>query len=391
MRVLVTGQVEYRTSNAARFRVEAVVEVMRQLGHQVDIFEGHTFNKRVPSGPVGAVRYHVARPPQDLFRWWRAKVGVGYRLLDSAILREHFDIVYCYGSELSWLFASWWVAHKSQARLVVDVVEFYGFEDMTQSFSAFRSRIGSWLGILPCIPLLAHAIAVPSRRFLDLFHWFHRRVHLLPPFFCDLAPLSQIQSDDRTLKLVYAGNPGNKERLPMLFQALEMLDVPEGKRIVLRLVGIDQQSVKSIADAAGVARLLLRQDISIEAVGRVDVKRAREEISSADFSIAVRHRSRRVNFGFPSKVSESLCLGTPLICNVYSDIADYLEHGHNSILLQEDRPELLRDILLYCLAMSRGDRNFMRKKAAATGRAYFSANAVREVVERILSVETLTR
>ncbi|MDR5725836.1 MAG: hypothetical protein RB191_00040 [Terriglobia bacterium] len=385
MRILIAGNVEYRIPNAARFRVESVVEVMRQLGHRIDVFEGLAFDERPLSGQVSAVRYYAACLPRNWVQWWQAKIGIGFRLLNAAIRRDHYDIVYCYGSHLSWLYACRRVARSSRARFIVDVTEFYGLENMLQSFSAFRSRLGSWLGILLFIPLFADGIAVPSRRFRHLFQLLGHRAHLLPPFFCDMAPHDPSNFDDRTLKLVYAGQPSNKERLPLLFQTLAMLDVPNGKKIVLRLAGIDHHEVARIAGTAGVAELLSRQNMLVEGLGHMDVDKARVEVSSADFSIAIRPTSFRVNYGFPSKVAESLCLGTPVICNAYSDIAYYLKDGRDCVLLQQDCASSLRDILASCLAMGKSERDAMRTNAMATGRKCFSADAVKQVVVDLLT------
>lgn len=371
MRILVTGHVFYHIDNAAKFRVLEVVQAFQSMGHEVVVFDGLSPIVATPYGDQGSVRLErwsaPHRPVDKLIR----KLGIGLGILSHPVANERFDAVYCYGSELSWLIAARIVARRSGARLIVDVTELYGFEEMFSSFSAFRTRISGWLGVFPGIPLLASAIAVPSRRFQRLFRFFGRSAQLLPPFFGEIA-LHQEPASSGVLKLAYAGSPSNKEQMGLIFRALADLPLHDRTAVHFQLVGLGSDDIVAIAREHGVAGLLSRADIRMEARGRTTVDTARSIISDADFGIVIRRQSLRVNFGFPSKVAEAFRLGTPVISNFYSDIALYLRDAVNGLALREDSPEALRQILLRCLAMTHIEKQSMRQNASQTGSEMFS-------------------
>lgn len=43
----------------------------------------------------------------------------------------------------------------------------------------------------------------------------------------------------------------------------------------------------------------------------------------------IREKTRKTMAGFPTKVVESMSLGTPVITTDASDLADYIKHGEN--------------------------------------------------------------
>jgi glycosyltransferase involved in cell wall biosynthesis len=56
---------------------------------------------------------------------------------------------------------------------------------------------------------------------------------------------------------------------------------------------------------------------------------------ASDFMLVFRPNLRFSNAGFPSKIPESLSLGTPIICNVFSDIKLYLTDGKDSFIIED--------------------------------------------------------
>lgn len=384
MRILLTGHLFFHTDNAAKFRALEVVNALEAEGHEVVVFDGLSPASPKPYRgklPAGLVR---ARPAAG---WWQRltrSVGAGFALLSDPATAGSFDAVYCYGTELSWVVGAWRQARRNGARLIVDVPELYGLEDLFANLSAFRTRIGGWLGIFPVAPLLADTIVVPSRRFLALFGRVHRDVRLLPPFFGDFGTHEQPASDEKVVTLAYAGSPSNKEWLSLIFRALDQVPVELGRHILFRLVGVTMSDTESMIRTFGAHRLLERADIRIAAMGQTDVDTARTVVRSSDFSIVIRHHSIRINFGFPSKVAEAFRLGTPVISNLYSDIGCYLVDGENGFVLHDETEAGLRALLIRCLATTSADRAAMRVRAAGLGGGVFSAEHGRAVLEAIL-------
>ena len=73
-------------------------------------------------------------------------------------------------------------------------------------------------------------------------------------------------------------------------------------------------------------------------------------MKKAHFSILLRPAEQRyAKAGFPTKVPESLSVGTPVICNFSSDLGDFLSDGINCIEVkncnEEDMSEAVARIL----------------------------------------------
>lgn len=90
-------------------------------------------------------------------------------------------------------------------------------------------------------------------------------------------------------------------------------------------------------DAAGEAAIArLRSITEVIEHGWVDWRRSIELVSSSDWLVQFRDPSSwRARFGFPSKVTESLTIGTPVLANVFSDTPIHIRDGANGILVPE--------------------------------------------------------
>ena len=68
-------------------------------------------------------------------------------------------------------------------------------------------------------------------------------------------------------------------------------------------------------------------------LGQCENKTAQNEIQNSDYTILLRDSKTSTNAGFPTKVSESLSLGVPVITNLTSDIGDYVINNVNGIVV----------------------------------------------------------
>ncbi len=67
--------------------------------------------------------------------------------------------------------------------------------------------------------------------------------------------------------------------------------------------------------------------------GKVPNDQVCEAIRKATFSLLNRDVTKVTTAGFPSKIAESLCLGTPVITSDTSDISEYITDGRNGIII----------------------------------------------------------
>ncbi|MBP3427871.1 MAG: glycosyltransferase [Clostridia bacterium] len=91
---------------------------------------------------------------------------------------------------------------------------------------------------------------------------------------------------------------------------------------------------------------------------------AQKIISQSDFTILLRDSKTCTNAGFPTKVSESLSLGVPVIANATSDIAIYVHDMVNGCIVPDPHDiEGIADKIESLIALTREQKDIMRTNA----------------------------
>lgn len=88
-------------------------------------------------------------------------------------------------------------------------------------------------------------------------------------------------------------------------------------------------------------------------------------VGAADYTILVREQNRMTMAGFPTKVSESITCGTPIITTRTSDIEKYLPEGNGVFFIDVKSMEQAGEKVVWLLSMSKEDR---RKQKVSTNR-----------------------
>lgn len=68
-------------------------------------------------------------------------------------------------------------------------------------------------------------------------------------------------------------------------------------------------------------------------IGQCSNADAQIQIRNSDYTILLRDSKTSTNAGFPTKISESISLGVPVITNITSDIDFYIKDGKNGIIV----------------------------------------------------------
>lgn len=145
-------------------------------------------------------------------------------------------------------------------------------------------------------------------------------------------PKESVQTVGRTRILVSGSGfvRGGKDlsSIVALHTALEA-DPDLGAQLSVQVAGRIDAHGEAVIDR-------LRSVTEVVEHGWLDWRRSIELVSSADWLVQFRDpSSRRARFGFPSKVTESLSLGTPVLANAFSDIALHIRDGVNGVLVSE--------------------------------------------------------
>lgn len=137
---------------------------------------------------------------------------------------------------------------------------------------------------------------------------------------------------NKVRKFVYAGDAGSigyKERLDkVMIAACQLLE--SGYNIVVEIIGITKSefekkcpNIAKNKNFTKIARFFGRQPHSF----------CLEKIKQADFSILIRENTREMKAGFPTKLSETLRLGTPPLITFIGDFENYLTDNVDCIKL----------------------------------------------------------
>jgi glycosyltransferase involved in cell wall biosynthesis len=95
------------------------------------------------------------------------------------------------------------------------------------------------------------------------------------------------------------------------------------------------------------------------------------EIMASDFTILIRDDKKETRAGFPTKVSESISCGTPVITTRTSDLEDYIEEGINGFFLNCENISASRNRLCEILSMNKKDIFKMKAFCADSDAFYY--------------------
>ena len=118
-----------------------------------------------------------------------------------------------------------------------------------------------------------------------------------------------------SLHLVYAGNPGRKDKIDILIQSLKKVK----RMVVLDIIGISYEEFKNYFP-----KLEIDTDSNIKFHGRLSHLETLDYVKKANYSIFFRDDNRVSKSGFPTKFVESIASGTPVITNNTSNINEFI-------------------------------------------------------------------
>lgn len=187
------------------------------------------------------------------------------------------------------------------------------------------------------------------------------------------------------IRIVYTGNPStSKEFLgPMIKVLLKNPELHE--RFEFHIYGPDYDKVKKNIGELSYHLEEMRQVVFIH--GKIEQEKIRKIIMDADFQLFLRPNRRSSNAGFPTKLGESMSVGTPVITNITGDIGLYLFDDKNGYIVPHSTEDSLSIVLNKVMRMDRNRYISMRKKARETAEKAFDYRNYINEVSRVLITE----
>jgi glycosyltransferase involved in cell wall biosynthesis len=388
MQLLIVGNFDFRADTACSIRVRGLACALQHAGHRVAVVDSRPGAS--PAGESWTLRCHPSAAPVEGTSideyadgmMHRAPAGlrglflgdVAAQFIRDAALRA--DAIILYGTQLSYLHHMRGLARDMGALLLLDVVEWYGAADLPGGRFGPFALANSYS--MRRASLRADGHSVISKRLAAHYAAARRPLCILPPMFEPSPPQPKLSRIDGRIHFAYAGSPGRKEAIGEFLAALRDLDEP-ADGVTLHLVGLRESDLRALSPQGCGPTHVTR------CYGRVPNAQARAIVASCDFSLLLRPPKRSNQFGFPSKLAESMAVGTPTFANLFSDLADVLEPGRNALIVDDLSRGAILDGLQRSIAMEPRHREAMARAAHETAATKFSPASNAPAADRWLA------
>lgn len=270
------------------------------------------------------------------------------------------------------------IAHKNKIPYVIDQCEWY--DSSTFKFGKYNPYYRECMKMIEYKNKNVDGIISISRLFEE--HYLKQGVKVIRiPTILDIKNILPRfeKKDDKIINIAFAGSLGKgKENILPMIKAVERINKIK-ERIHLHFYG---PTKKQIEENVGSNINLLKNYIHI--YGRIPQEEVENKVRNADFTFIIRPNRRSSDAGFPTKLAESMAVGTPVIANDTGDIDLYIENKKNGFLLKEDLENQLFEYLQGILQMDKNELKEMRKEARKTAEENFDFRNYEEKVKKFL-------
>lgn len=382
------SDVELPDSCALATRVINLAKILKELGHDIELVGVCYDVGKELSGSFDGINFEMLRAAP----WTGIKAYKRIKQLESdaeKYLAVHsqekpYDAILL--SNIYFDFSSSFInyAKKYSSKLVVNSVEWY--EKNNSKFDGIKGKLNfikNRIALKKIHVKMGNIIAISS--FLDNYYKERGCNTVTIPTIIDLKEYENVLSKpkvfDGKIHIAYAGDPGRKDYIINAIYALELLSEDEREKIKLDFYGTTYEKLY----ANGLSREYIEEyKDSIICHGRIPYELVKEKIAEADFTVLLRPQMRYANAGFPTKVGESMACGTPVICNITSDLGKYVTDGINGIVCENETKEACAMALKKALMLTSEEKEQMRKNAVYTAKSAFDYNVYINKVEEFL-------
>ena len=136
-----------------------------------------------------------------------------------------------------------------------------------------------------------------------------------------------LRSESKIVQIVYAGNPSKKDCLKEMVYGASIVNEKYPGSFLFHVVGVEENHFLSLLDSKEIPAF-------IKIYGRIPRNKVENLLNQMDFSVLLRPSNERYAMaGFPTKSVEAMTHRVAMLCNISSDLGDYLIDGVNSIIV----------------------------------------------------------
>lgn len=369
------GGFEFPDKNAAACRVLAAAELFRNAGFEVALFGT---DKSSDSGPNDL--REVTMPSYDGAVW-----SVGYprshkewlqQIISCDRILNHLETYY--GDRLqAAVFYNYpavsqaralWRLRQGGKRALADVTEWFEDGPWTEPRSIIKNldtilrmhwvnrRMSAVITTSPFLTRFYHKDGRPSLELPTIMiqadgfcdHVRSARTDLPRLFFAGTGFDSNI----------FASNPeGIKDRLDWCIELL-LVAHQSGARFVFDIFGVDSPTFLKIFPHLSQALTAMGDAIVFH--GRQPRETLMQTLWDADYAFFLRKPMKSTNAGFPTKLSEPLTHGVPVLTNPMENVMPFMKPGENGDLIDVNSKDRGLSTLLKALQRSPAERRALR-------------------------------
>ncbi len=372
--IIYVGGFELPDKNAAAQRVLSNAKIFRDLGYKV-VFIGvdkalspNTHIKDTRSLVHGFEAWAVPYPSRKI-DWLRYILTSGHlKYLISKFYSDKLYGIICYNYPSIAQLRIQSLCQQYEALLISDATEWYKSGGGSALFNTVK-----WLDTsmrMYYVHPKANGIITTSQYLTNFYKRRGCKLVELPTLYdpIKISYLDNFNRDSKNIKIMYAGSPFDVNRINKQRSNIkDRLD-----KIIIMLHNVYKKKTNFTFDVYGLTEdnylsvfpehksILDELSNVLTFHGRREHDEIVSQIKKSDFTIFLRNIERLTEAGFPSKFSESISYGTPVICNMISNIEKYVDEGKNCFIISLNDVGLQVKKMLHILSMDSDERKKMK-------------------------------
>lgn len=345
--------------NAAAQRVMGNAKAFRELGYDT-FFVGLSKDNESCNvvGEYEGFKYTNFNYPESSKDWFSYLTSIKQY---NKYLDKQPDIIIAYNFPSMSLDKLYRYCVNNNIKLIADCTEWY--EATGNVVFRLVKSLDTWYRMKKVHPKLDGLIAI-SDYLYDFYEPKMGNVVNIPPLVdLEMNKWKFIKEtylvDDDKIRIIYAGSPGkgNKDRLDLIFEALSQIKKGNNINFIFNVIGITKEQYLNIFDAPIPDNLI--NNVCFK--GRLSHNNTINEVKNSHFYLFVRENNLTNRAGFPTKFSESISCGTPVITNSSSNIKQYVVDGINGFIIDNFSLEELNQLLNKILTLPKSQIILMKK------------------------------
>lgn len=358
--------------NASALRVSSIVEVLNQANISCDVIGqgpveygqtykvsdryviNSTYNTKKKNSFLNKVSifFFPTRPVLRIINYIlktkKIKYIFIYQVIPSALMRRIIKI-----------------AKRNNIKLVFDIVEY-------QTLSQQKGLIGVLFNYLPSKRIInnysKHGIIISISTYLERMFIRKGRQVIAIPFFFNVKDINNTEHyylKDGRVRIIYAGAPfGSRDTIINAVKGVLLLNKGERERFLFTFAGVNREDMKTLGLTEKELELTSEQFSYLGKIPHDDVINLYKQ---SDYSLLLKPKNKRFSkAGFPTKVSESWALSTPVIANLTGDMDLYMVDMENGVVAVSDSPQDFSNALKRTLSITEAEYSYMRNKSRET-------------------------